>query len=398
MTLSYTEMLVKVRRAREAIEAWPIDGRRSTLTVEMVRSLWPGASLYACLLGGEGDALDAAGQSRPDWVRLLRQSSKGEPAEFASASVALNLGVHALAPGKIRFSDARYGRLLLAIAEDALPAAQMFLDCCGQSIAVRLKIETLAEEAAGEDRLADMAEASIPIAHEFNNFLNGLLLHTAVLKIQLPEEAQDGLVEIRRQALAAAALIQQFQHYRRRHESPHLSVDLNRAVRGALAALGAEIPDNSPSTPANGETPSPRRLTLPYGKANGSAPAPVHVRLDMTTEAPRLMGVFNDLKRLCIFLLRSAAGAAAGQGGQIAVQTTCAAGKVVLKVEDAGPPVSQEQLAHLFEPSAAGRDGTSSLELAACKTITRRFAGTIRAEASREGGVTFVVEWDAAEL
>jgi len=93
-----------------------------------------------------------------------------------------------------------------------------------------------------------------------------------------------------------------------------------------------------------------------------------------------------------------AAGAAAGQGGQIAVQTTCAAGKVVLKVEDAGPPVSQEQLAHLFEPSAAGRDGTSSLELAACKTITRRFAGTIRAEASREGGVTFVVEWDAAEL
>ena len=397
MTLSYAEMLVKVRGAREAIAAWPNGGRRSTLAVEMLRSLWPGATLYACILREEADALDETGRSRPEWVTQTRESLKDLASEFAPTPAARNLGASVLASEEIRFDDVLYGRLFLAISEEALPAARMFLGCCAQAAATQLEMETLAAAAAGEERLADLAEASIPIAHEFNNFLNGLLLHTAVLKLQFPQETHEGLAEVRRQALAAAALIQQYQHYRRRQESPRLYVDLNRAVQGAIESLGGKIPRCSSSTPANGRTPSVRDLTLPYGKANGSAPTPIHVLLDMTTEAPRLMGAFNDLKRLCIFLLRSAAGAAAAQGGQIAIQTTRAAGKIVLKVEHAGPPVSQEQLAHLFEPSAVGRDGTSSLELAACKTITRRFAGTIRADIRREGGVTFVVEWDAAE-
>jgi C4-dicarboxylate-specific signal transduction histidine kinase len=261
-------------------------------------------------------------------------------------------------------------------------------------------VKVLAEASASESRTADVGEVSIPIAHEFNNFLNGLLLHIAVLKLQLPQEALDGLVEVRRQTVAAAALMQQFQRYRRRQAPPRLPVDLNRAVFDALESLRGEISVEAQVSQSRerGSSPSSRDwLTLPYGKADGSAPTPVHVRLDMMTEDSRLMGVFNDLKRLCIFLLRSAAGAAAAQGGQIAVQTTREAGKIVLTVEDAGPPVSPEQLAHLFEPFAVGRDGTNSLELAACKTITRRLAGAIHAEIGPAGGVQFIAQWDAAD-
>jgi signal transduction histidine kinase len=261
-------------------------------------------------------------------------------------------------------------------------------------------VKVLAEASASESRTADVGEVAIPIAHEFNNFLNGLLLHMAVLKLQLPHEALDGLVEVRRQTVAAAALMQQFQRYRSRQASPRLAVDLNRAVFDALESLRGEISVEAQVNPTRerGEIPRSRvGFTLPYGKADGSAPIPIRVLLDMTTEDLRLVGVFNDLKRLCIFLLRSAAGAAAAQGGQVAVQTIREAGKIILKVEDAGPPVSPEQLAHLFEPSAVGRDGTSSLELAACKTITRRLAGTIHAEIRPAGGVQFVAQWDAAD-
>jgi signal transduction histidine kinase len=274
MTLSYVEMLVKARSARETIAAWPNEGRRSTLAVEMLRSLWPGATLSACLLREEGNALDKTGRSRPEWVELIRESLKGGASEIALASVALNLGAHSLASEEIRFGNRLRGRLFLAIPEDAAPAAQMFLAYCAQSAAMRLEIEArdaLAEESAGESRLADVGEASIPIAHEFNNFLNGLLLHTAVLKLQLPEETHDGLVEVRRQAMAAAALIQQFQHYRRRQESARLPIDLNQAVHSALETLGGEILRNSLSTRGDSGAPSMPCLPLPYGKINGSA-------------------------------------------------------------------------------------------------------------------------------
>ena len=103
------------------------------------------------------------------------------------------------------------------------------------------------------------------------------------------------------------------------------------------------------------------------------------------------------MKRLCVFLIRNAAAAAATNGGMVIVRTAREAGKVILRVEDAGPAIAPEVLPHLFEPAAAGREGTSALELAACKTLARRLQGVLRAENLDKGGAAFIVEWERPE-
>ena len=128
--------------------------------------------------------------------------------------------------GDVRFRDRVHGALALAVAEgdeSERGTAHDFLAAVGRLIAGRLEVEalerernSLAEEAAGSARLADIGEAAGSIAHEFNNLLNALLLHVAVLELKLPPETHAGLHEVRRQATEAAALIHHFQNYRRR--------------------------------------------------------------------------------------------------------------------------------------------------------------------------------------
>jgi signal transduction histidine kinase len=218
-------------------------------------------------------------------------------------------------------------------------------------------------EAAADARLADIAETAGPVAHEFNNFLNTLLLHLAVLQLKLPEEAHAGLEEIRRQGMNIAELIQRFQNYRRRGKGSPGAIELNPAVRAASETLG------------KGETP---------------------LRLELAVEELPLYGFYGDLKRLCIFLLRNAVGAAATTSGAVVVRTERNGGRVILRVEDGGPPLEPEHAAHLFEPSAPGREGANPLEMAACRTLARRMNAQVRAEPAPEGGVALVVEWEAA--
>jgi C4-dicarboxylate-specific signal transduction histidine kinase len=74
------------------------------------------------------------------------------------------------------------------------------------------------------------------------------------------------------------------------------------------------------------------------------------------------------------------------------VRTARSEGKVVLKIEDAGPAVAPEQLVELFTPYPLRRQGTNGLELAACKSLVRRLQGSIAAESNATGGVTIIVE------
>ena len=265
-------------------------------------------------------------------------------------------------------------------------AVRALLAACAQHLALRLEIEELerrratgAAEQAGDLGMAEVGEVSIPVMHEFNNFLNALLLHMAVLKFQLPESMHQGLEELRRQAMAAAGLIQQVQHYRRRQQPPQPPVDLDRAVRAAVEAL-----DGKPSE--QGGLGATIRVALFHGRTEGEGMAEAAVRLDLAAGEASAPATFAEMKRLCVFLIRNAAAAAATNGGAVVVRTAREDGKLILRVEDAGPAIPPEVLPHLFEPAAAAREGTSALELAACRVLARRLQGAIRAENLGEGG------------
>ena len=157
-------------------------------------------------MGGGGDE---AGDPRPEWAAFIRDELTRRWTAADAAAVrtpllqALGLTGLVLAREDVRVRDKVYGSLLLAVPEDGgsdAEAVRALLAACTHHLALRLEMEGLerrfavgAAERAGDLSMAEVGEVSIPVTHEFNNFLNALLLHTAVLKFQLPESMQQGL-------------------------------------------------------------------------------------------------------------------------------------------------------------------------------------------------------------
>lgn len=247
-------------------------------------------------------------------------------------------------------------------------------------------LHSLQEELEGQSWLASTGEMAGPLTHEFNNFLNVVLLHVALMEAEVPEKIRSELAELRRQAASVAAVVKQFQQLRRRPQPSQESVPLNQIVGDAVRALAA-----SPS-----ESSQPVAIKLPPNSrieaAGVERPAVVPLTMILTSEAPLVCGAAGDLKRLCTFLLTNAAVAAATIGGSVTLQTESSENKVFLRVEDGGPSVPSDLLPQLFEPSTVGRAGTSSLELAACESIVRRLQGKIRCANRPEGGLVVTVE------
>ena len=82
----------------------------------------------------------------------------------------------------------------------------------------------------------------------------------------------------------------------------------------------------------------------------------------------------------------------APRGGHVAVATTAAAGGLRLTVENSGPPLAEDVLAHLFEPfyradQARTRGTGTGLGLAVAAAVTSLHGGSIRAVNVPSGGV-----------
>jgi signal transduction histidine kinase len=235
--------------------------------------------------------------------------------------------------------------------------------------------------------LADAGDLAGPLVHEVNNFLNAVLLQAAVVEAKTPELCDDW-EEIRRQARGVATLAQLWQ-LRRRPQPAVQPVDVNEVI----AAVVVEMSRVEPGAPQR-----PILKVSPPGHADGqnqTGPGDVHVLLELAVHLPPVPAATTDWQRLGRYFLSPAAAAAVLRGRAMTVQTQKQRGKVILRVEDAGPSPTPEQLDRLFDPSFSGREDTDRLELAACKSLVRRLRGSIRGEAAAAGGVAIVVELPA---
>jgi C4-dicarboxylate-specific signal transduction histidine kinase len=247
--------------------------------------------------------------------------------------------------------------------------------------ALRLECEQLRATLAEQVWLANLGVLASPVTHEFNNFLNVLLLQIAVLEHDLPEKRRGEFRSIRQQGKIVAELIRQWQQYRSRQPAPLEPLDLNQLVGETVEALCRE-------EPGFGE--APLRM-LPPG-AEGPPGDGVWVQLVLGADVPPVLGTRPDLERLVRFLVGNGAAAVTSLRGLVVLTTTAADERVRLRVEDSGPAVAPELLPQLFEPLVTAREGPNRLELAACKTIAhRRLQGAIEAANRPEGGVAVEV-------
>ncbi|MFL5342889.1 MAG: hypothetical protein ACJ8F7_22370 [Gemmataceae bacterium] len=232
--------------------------------------------------------------------------------------------------------------------------------------------DRLRAELASEAFRADGGELARPLAHEFNNFLNNLLLNLAILEQAGGEAPGTGLARLRRQADQIAGLIKEFHDFRGRHLPPPRPIDVNAALRAAADLLARDYPDLFEGR-------------LPAGAAGALTVAATATPRPLTGHAP-------DAVRLFVFLLKNALQAARAAGGVLRAETAVAADGVTVKLDLSAVKSTADPAARLFESLAASVHGVSALELAACASIARRFRGKFHAEALPEGGLRIVFE------
>jgi light-regulated signal transduction histidine kinase (bacteriophytochrome) len=241
-------------------------------------------------------------------------------------------------------------------------------------------------ELAALNILADIGELTTPVSHEFNNFLNTVLLHIAVLEPKLSQDLQPDLAEIRKQARNVSAIIKELQQFGRQRPLPRGPVDLNDVVRATLAGIRREHPASGNRRHEHVVPP----ISESSDDQRDGEPISLEVHLDAT--AAPVLALKGDLLRLCTFLLRGAMRGPSASNGPIVVRTKCSDDKVGLSVEYSGLPASPESLAVFFDLSNPDPDRTHRLELAACKTLVKRLQGRISAERRADDRIAVRVE------
>jgi signal transduction histidine kinase len=273
-----------------------------------------------------------------------------------------------------------------ASARSRLAWAAAYLSPLFQLEACEAERKALLVEQERQAGLIGIADLTDVVAHEFNNILNNILLHLAILEQGgLPTELRGETGLIRQKGLQAAAMVKKLQQLSRRQHPQLEPLDLNAVVRTTVETLG-EPADSSGIIPLRAE-----------GSSHRSAPT-IGVRLELAEDLPPVLATWSDVKRLLEVLLRNAVASSTVAGPPIVVRTAAAANKQTLAVSDTGPEVPAEELRQLFEPFATTRHGSDGLRLAIAKAVARRLQGTLRAENQPEGGVAFVVELQSAPI
>ena len=116
--------------------------------------------------------------------------------------------------------------------------------------------------------------------------------------------------------------------------------------------------------------------------------------LRMRTELGRMPRGSLDplhLERIVANLLSN--GVQRTESGELVLRTSLSGNKVVIEVEDTGPPLSQEQFSHLFERPMQDRQGmgSSGWKLYIARALTETNGGSVSAR-SHTRGLTLITE------
>ena len=188
---------------------------------EGLPTLWSSSPLFVCLLRQEGASdlgvVDGEGKRHPELAEVLAGSLAGLPDRSPSPETqrivplppAVGLPGHSLVIQEIAYQDTWLGALAVAVEDkmppDTLADGQKVLATYAPYLALRLSLESkerayrsLQEDAASLAWLADLGDLTGSLAHEFNNFLNVLLLQLTLLEMEIPARFHADLAELRR--------------------------------------------------------------------------------------------------------------------------------------------------------------------------------------------------------
>lgn len=224
--------------------------------------------------------------------------------------------------------------------------------------------EWLSAALAEQTELADIGELAGQISHEFNNFLNSLLLRISLLETERSDHVAAELADIRRQARHLADLIRQVQQSRREPAAQARTIDWHRSLKRAVDLATEQF----------------------SGQKSG-------IQLELSSRPLAVAGRAMDHQRLCSFLLRHRLIEPGAAARIVTVRTKVADDKAMLTIEDPRTKLTAAQIANLFEPDANEADNLRRLLLAACRAIVRRLQGRIGAKPLAQSGLVIEAEF-----
>src|SRR5207244_3709962 len=112
---------------------------------------------------------------------------------------------------------------------------------------------------------------------------------------EIPENLRAELTELRRQAASMAALVKEFQQYRRRQQPAQELLEINSLVDDAVRALA--VPQSEPNQQLVVRLPPNSRMET----TGLECPAAVPLNMVLAPDLPPVLGSAADLKRLCTF-------------------------------------------------------------------------------------------------
>lgn len=122
---------------------------------------------------------------------------------------------------------------------------------------------------------------------------------------------------------------------------------------------------------------------------------PSHARVQVILDSPENMPLLRvhptRMDRVLVNLILNAF-QAMPEGGHLLLGAKKAGNKVVLRVQDDGKGVTEEEMARLFEPFYTSRKMGSGLGLAICQKIVEEHQGKIRVEQVEPHGAAFTIE------
>ncbi len=220
------------------------------------------------------------------------------------------------------------------------------------------------------ERLHALGEMSSGVAHDFNNILGAILGRAQLLRrAERDEETQRGLEAIEKAALDGANTVRRLQHFtRKRREEEFFPVDLNQAIKDALAITEARWKDEANLAGVTIE------VATDYGKIS-----PV-------------MGNISELREVLTNMIFNAI-EAMPEGGKLTFKTEEASGWVCLSVSDTGIGMSGDVKARIFDPffTTKGVKGTG-LGMSVSYGIIRGHNGEINVESHPGQGTTMLIK------
>jgi C4-dicarboxylate-specific signal transduction histidine kinase len=215
------------------------------------------------------------------------------------------------------------------------------------------------------ERTALLAELARPLVHEWNNFLNTLLLQLSLIEEDAPEHLRPDLAVIRRQGKNLATLTQEWQSYRKSGPWQATEIDLNEVVRDGVELAGRE------------------------DYADG-----VTVGLQLAPASLMIGEPALELRRLMLLLIGNARAVMAqhGRSGTILVETEETPDGLRLHVQDEGPTMP-EKVSLSLDLDNLPRSSGQRLVLAACQALAQRLHGTLQIAPRAEGGWKRTIVW-----